>query len=74
MTEDIRRRSDGSIDSVQIRIAARRDQAKREATALRAVGALVMAGAIGFALVVPSGSDRPHDNAVAPQSDSFQVR
>ena len=57
-THDIRRHPDGSIDFDFYRnnATALRGEAMRENRALRiaSAGTVVMAGAIGFALVVPS--------------------
>jgi hypothetical protein len=74
MTQHIRRRSDGSIDFFRTRASAQRGQARRDDAALRAVAALVMAGAIGFALLLPSGSNRDHDRIAAPGDHSSQTR
>ena len=57
-THDIRRHPDGSIDFdfYRTNATALRGQAMRDNHTLRmaSAGAVVMAGAIGFALVVPS--------------------
>ena len=52
----VRRHPDGSIDFYRANATALRGQAMRDNRTLRVafVGAVVMVGAIGFALVVPS--------------------
>ena len=76
---DIRNHHDGSIDFDLYRASttALRGQAKRDNRALRvaSVGAVVMAGAIGFALVVPSATmPALGDRIAAMFSSSSQTR
>ncbi len=60
----IRRHGAGSIDFdfYRTRATAMRGQALREAATLRmaAAGAAVMAGALGFAVVIPSATSMGH--------------
>ena len=76
-THDVRRHPDGSIDFDFYRASATalRGQAMRDNRALRAAsaGAVVMAGAIGFALVVPSAPSLG-DRFAATFSSSSQTR
>ena len=71
MTEipTIRRHAGGSIDFdfYQTRSTALRRQALRDAATLRmaAAGAVVMAGALGFAIVIPSTYGAVHDRMAA---------
>jgi hypothetical protein len=64
MTQDIVRRQDGPLDFYRTRSTALRGQAARDRAALRtaAAGVLVMAGALGFAIIIPSPAA---DRAVA---------
>ena len=78
-THDVRRHSDGSIDFGFYRASttALRGQAKRDNRALRvaSAGAVVMAGAIGFALVVPPATmPALGDRIAAMFSNSTQTR
>lgn len=70
MIEDIRSQ-EASID--RARSAELRRQAARDANVLRMTGALVMAGAIGFAVAFPS-NNTSRDPIVAPEPHSFQTR
>jgi hypothetical protein len=76
-THDIRRHPDGSIDFDFYRASAAelRRQAMRDNRTLRvaSAGAVVMAGAIGFALVVPS-APVPGDRIAATFSSLPQIR
>jgi hypothetical protein len=71
MIQDISRPRDGSVDAGRARDAERHRQAARDHTVLRLASALVMAGAIGFAIAVPS-STTSRDDIVAPETDSFR--
>ena len=69
-TPDVRRNADGAIDFDYYRTqsTALRRQAMRDAATLRmaAAGAVVMAGALGFAIVIPSTyRGRLHDRMAA---------
>lgn len=68
-TPTIRRHAGGSIDFdfYRTQSTALRGQAMRDAATLRsaATGALVMAGALGFAIVVPSATQTVHDQIAA---------
>jgi hypothetical protein len=65
MTPDVRRRSDGSIDFdfYRTRAATLRRQALRDMATQRLapLGARVMAGALGFAIVIPSAPSTVRD-------------
>jgi hypothetical protein len=68
MTDEIRRHSDGSIDFdfYRAEAGARRREAQRAALRHGAVGASVMAGALGFAVVIPASSGQlPSDQLAA---------
>ena len=78
-THDVRRHPDGSIDFDFYRasVTALRGQAMRDNRTLRmaSAGAVVMAGAIGFALVVPSATmPALGDRIAAMFSSSSQTR
>jgi hypothetical protein len=75
MTETLacRRHADGSIDydfyrarAAGLRRKALGDFGARPASSVRP---LVMAGALGFAVVIPSIATAPHDHAAAAQFD-----
>jgi hypothetical protein len=78
MTDEIHRHPDGSIDFdfYRIQATALRGQAMRDAATLRlaSAGAVVMAGALGFALVIPSavGAVRDHVASVWPVSSHIR--
>ena len=76
-THDIRRHPDGSIDFDFYRASATvlRGEAMRDNRSLRmaSAGTAVMAGAIGFALVVPSASALG-DRVAATYSNLSQTR
>jgi hypothetical protein len=78
MTDDFRRHPGGSIDFdfYRSQAVALRRQAMREAATLRtaSAGALVMAGAIGFAVVISSIATPAHDRLAAAWSRSIHVR
>jgi hypothetical protein len=65
MSDEVRRRPNGSIDYDFYRAEAERlrRQAIRDAARSTAGGAAVMAGALGFALVIPSAA--PVDRVAA---------
>ena len=67
MTDEIRRHPDGSIDFDFYRsdAASRRREARRGALRHGVAGASVMAGALGFALVIPSSAQLPSDRLAA---------
>ena len=73
MTETIHRRSDGAIDLDFYRAGAtaQRRQAMRDSRSLKiaAAGMLVMAGAVGFAIVIPS-TPSPGDRIAAAFSST----
>jgi hypothetical protein len=62
MTRDVHRRSDGSID-IRARATMLRRQALRDMATQRLapLGARVMAGALGFAIVIPSAPGTARD-------------
>ena len=77
-TPDVRRHADRSIDydfyrahAAELRRKALRDFAARPAWPMRP---LVMAGALGFAVVIPSTAAAVHDHAAAPQSGRAHTR
>ena len=65
MTRDVHRRSDGSIDIdfYRARATTLRRQALRDMATprLAPLGARVMAGALGFAIVIPSAPGTARD-------------
>jgi hypothetical protein len=63
------------FDFYRTRAAALRGQAMRDAATLRtaSVGALVMAGALGFAIAIPPAGTA-HDRLAAAWSASTQMR
>ena len=75
MTHDVRRRSDGSID-FDFAPALRRSAARRGAMTRLCEPSPRWSwrGAIGFALLLPSGSNRDHDRIAAPGDHSSQTR
>lgn len=77
-TSTVRRQSSGSIDYDFYRAQAHalRRQALRDAAAMRSgsVGALVMAGALGFAIVVPAAGSAAGDRVAADWPHSTFTR
>jgi hypothetical protein len=77
--QDVRRHDDNSIDFdfYRTRSIALRRQAMRDSLTLRtaSAGALVMAGAVGFAIVIPSATTPTLGDRIATTfSSSSQTR
>jgi hypothetical protein len=76
-SHDDRSHHDGSIDFYRVRSTALRRQAMRDDHTLRlaSAGALVMAGAVGFALVIPAAITLTLGDRIAvASSNSSQTR
>ena len=77
MTDEFRRHPDGSIDFdfYRARATTLRRQAMRDAFTLRtgSAGALVMAGALGCAVVVPSITTPVRDRLAAAWPSSIRT-
>lgn len=78
MTDNFRRHPDGSIDFDFYRseATALRRQAMRDAATVRtaSAGVLVMAGALGFAVIIPSIAAPVRDQLAAAWTSSIRVR
>ena len=78
MTDDVRRHPNGCIDFdfYRTRATALRGQAMRDAATLRlaSAGAVVMAGALGFALVIPPAISTVHDHVASVWPVSSHIR
>jgi hypothetical protein len=78
MIDEFRRHPDGSIDFdfYRARATTLRRQAMRGACTLRttSAGALVMAGALGFAVVIPSVATPMRDRLAAAWPSSTRTR